>query len=218
MINDIENCIEEAWRITGKEFSSEINPKAVFWKEQAAMKYPFYYNLRKLLESHKSQEIALVPEYNPNTPVFVLRHNKQCSCDKLKRSEGQNLMHIDLCLVKFDKTIRRIDIQQEKKYLWCFNPQPLVAMEFKYYFSFGRKSAETDVKKLIEMGKRCGATTLLYFCFATYNSYIAEARRHLESIMSKEESSVKKKFRLGIGTLENDVWIVNKYTDIVESN
>ena len=138
MLKSVEKQIEKAWEMTGKEFSSDLNPKAVFWTEQASLKYPFYCNLKKLLEkSYISQRVALVPEYNPSIPLNAMCGDNKCPCMNAQRYKKQ--MHIDLCLVEFKKEIFLSSIEyQDNKYknMWCFKPRPIVAMEFKYFYKF----------------------------------------------------------------------------------
>lgn len=207
MLKSIEKQIKKAWEKTGREFSSDRNPKAVFWTEQAALKYPFYCNLKKLLEkSYVSQRrVALVPEYNPSTPLNAKCGNDGCPCN-MRRYKKQ--MHIDLCLAKFRKEILRSNIEhRDYKYhnMWCFNPQPIVAMEFKYFYKFDKWLVNEDIKKLLKMEKLY-KTQLLYLCFATYERSDIDKMKEYLKLKIGHIRSIKDKFRLAVGTLKKGEW------------
>jgi len=207
MMRTIESQIAKAWKDTGNEFAHARNPKCVFWTEQASLKYPFYFNLRRYFEkSGISQKLALVPEYNPTTPHNATCGDKECPCRSTKRRKKQ--MHIDLCLVEFEKEVLRSNIEyKDYKYrnMWCFKPRPIVAMEFKYYYKFEKWLLNEDVKKLLKMEKVYGAQ-LLYICFATYErSDITKSLKYIKQII-RQKTSIKAKFRLAVGTLEKNDW------------
>ena len=206
MIRIIESHIVKAWKYTGNEFACAQNPKCVFWTEQASLKYPFYFNLRRYFEkSGISQKIALVSEYNPNTPANARCGDKRCPCN-MHRYKKQ--LHIDLCLVEFKEKTNRSNIEYDRgKYrnMWCFKPRPIVAMEFKYNYKFEKWLLEEDVKKLLIMERVYGAQ-LLYICFATYErSDIARSLKYIKQVIGPK-TSIKEKFRLAIGTLEKKDW------------
>jgi len=207
MIRIIESHIVKAWKDTGKEFACAQNPKCVFWTEQASLKYPFYCNLRKLLEkSGTSQKLALIPEYNPITPLNAMCGDKRCPCTNTLRYKKQ--MHIDLCLVKFRKEILRSNIEhRDYKYhnMWCFNPQPIVAMEFKYFYKFDKWLVNEDIKKLLKMEKLY-KTQLLYLCFATYEYSDIDKMKEYLKVKIGHIRSIKYKFRLAVGTLKKGEW------------
>lgn len=107
----IESQIVKAWGDTGNEFAHTQNPKCIFWTEQASLKYPFYFNLRRHFEKSGISQIALIPEYNPSTPYNAMCSDKKRYCRKMPRHKKQ--MHIDLCLVKFKEKINRSDVEYE---------------------------------------------------------------------------------------------------------
>jgi hypothetical protein len=153
MLKIIALQIEKAWKETGKEFTSPENPKCIFWTEQAALKYPFYFNLRmQLKKSNISQKLAVIPEYRPSVPLNARCGDKQCIC--IISSGQKKQIHVDLCLVKFKENVYQSNIKnKEGKYrnMWCFQPQPVVAMELKYYYKFDKWLFNEDVKKLKTM-------------------------------------------------------------------
>ena len=207
MIKTITSQIEKAWQDTGKEFSSAHNPKCVFWTEQASLKHPFYFNLRRRLDrSGISQKVAVVPEYRPNVPLNAMCGDRLCLCTKARRRKEQ--IHIDLCLVEFEKKIHPSDIKYKEdgyRNMWCFKPHPIVSMEFKYYYKFDEWLFNEDIKKLLTMEKVYGSQ-LLYICFATYEHLnINMLLKYVKQKIGRNRS-LRKKFRLAAGTLKKNDW------------
>ncbi|GEM_PF-1855523 len=215
MLKIIENKIKKAWKSTGKEFAGPHNPTCIYWKEKACLAYPFYFYLNKQLnKTALRQEIAIIPEYRPNAPGHALCGDRLCSCnDNRKRNEQ---IHIDLCLVKF-KDARDLNsivsAQTEGRYLnmWCFKPRPVVAIEFKYPFSFNIRVLDEDVKKLLIMEKLYGAQ-LLYMCFASAETDKSDERvdiavllKHIKKIVGQKTPAINK-FRLAYGALNRNDW------------
>lgn len=112
-------------------------------------------------------------------------------------------MHVDLCLVKFNKKIQDLDSGD----MWCFNPQPTIAMEFKYLPDKLRGDTfDKDIESLSTMGDLYGAQ-LLYLCFATYEeAALTKAQELIWSQLVKVKRSVRSRFRIAVGTLVKSNW------------
>jgi len=202
-MNNIDKWIEKSWRKTGFDFLK--NHRAILWTESAALKFPFFLHLERLRYKYNiDRSLVIVPEYCPTTPDNAKKHHNdypKCVC-KSDKFHGKSNMKIDLCIVKFNNPV---DIpypypSDEWRNMWCFNPQPTVAMEFKYLSEFNKQSLKDDIFKLNLMINN-HKTKICYLCFVVNQN---PTNSNLKSLW--ELIDIKEKFRLAIGTYKLNEW------------
>jgi hypothetical protein len=93
----------------------------------------------------------------------------------------------------------------ESHYMWCFNPRPLIAMEFKYPGIIRDGTLDKDIQTLLHMEKVYGVQRL-YLCLGA--SDYGAIEKVLPSIYEKlaHNPSARKKFRIAVGTLVENEW------------
>ena len=207
-LKSLEDWIEKAWKCTSKDFID--NNRWILWTEAAALKYPFFHNLERLREEFNTKRVMAIQEYRPIAPKSARCSKDGCSCKHGRQSKDGG-KKIDLCIVQFEEELPFNIIYTEPKQkwehnLWCFKPKPIIAMEFKYFLEKIEKDAiKKDISKLEGMLDKYGSE-LAYLC-------IVSDSQPSKKILPLENSENEEKFRVAIGTCDNDLekWKVIPY-------
>lgn len=199
-----ENWIKKAWIKTGLDFLKK--GRNILWKEASAIKYPFFLYLECLRKEYKiGENIVVIPEYRPTVPNNAKCKNENCNCSN-NYKKNEEIDHIDICIVKFSETLPKDVKSDDTRSLWCFEHQPIIAMEFKWSVEYNKKTKsqiEKDIGKLRRIIKR--GCKLAYFC-DIYNSEI-EKSNGLRFV--KELVKNNKKFRIPMGSYKYNSWKIH---------
>ena len=201
LVNEVEACWE-------KDVHDDIilNNNSILWNEAGPV-FIMYHHLRKRIDSRT--DTLLIPEYRPSIPVSAkCKHPEHWG-----EYDYRDNMRIDLCVVDFKEIEKKL---QSGKYddcsYWCFEPTPIIAMEFKSLSYSMLKDPENlikDVKMLKEMILEWETEHgyLCYVCDAEENTYDEMAEKIKQIVRKTCRTNAIDKIKLAIGSYhEGDKW------------
>jgi len=213
-LSSIEEHIKEIWY---NDLQHELFMKGydVLWRE-AGIVCLFFSHLKSRLEDDGDygKKFLIIPEYSHKAPSNAQNCGCQLTC------VGGETCFTDLCVVEFGTDLKTKG--KEECNLWCFDPKPIIAMEFKYQRAFKKRGSGLlsyfindvlrDVNKLndiIDKSKGCQRAYLCLINEVKSQEKYDELLREVKGIVENNvDAKNQKLFRIALGsyTEESDFW------------